>query len=270
VIRDEMEQTRASLADKLGALENQVRETVSDATDAVHSTVEGVKDVVGTVSETFESVTEQLSVTKQVENYPWVMFGAAVATGFVASQLLDRATSAAAKAVTAPLPTPAPVPSAQPAYQAPKPKGESFLGSLESGAMHALEGMLPDVKQVMGTVTTGVGSLAVGTVMSVIRELAAGHLPDQWKGEVTKLVDQVTEQLGGKRLQPLSRDPAPESQAHSGFQAGLQGTFHEEKRQEDASHDSQRAGQADSSFTEQGGAGSRERRPGRTPASFTG
>jgi len=37
VIRDEMEQTRANLADKLGALENQVRETVSGATDAVKS-----------------------------------------------------------------------------------------------------------------------------------------------------------------------------------------------------------------------------------------
>jgi len=50
VIRDEMEQTRANLADKLGALENQVRETVSGATEAVSSTVEGVKGVVETVS----------------------------------------------------------------------------------------------------------------------------------------------------------------------------------------------------------------------------
>jgi len=35
VIRDEMEMTRANLADKLGALENQVRETVSSASETV-------------------------------------------------------------------------------------------------------------------------------------------------------------------------------------------------------------------------------------------
>jgi len=38
VIRDEMEMTRANLADKLGALENQVRETVSSASETVTST----------------------------------------------------------------------------------------------------------------------------------------------------------------------------------------------------------------------------------------
>jgi len=272
VIHDEMEQTRASLADKLGALENQVRETVSDATDAVHSTVEGVKDVVGTVSETFESVTEQLSVTKQVENNPWLMFGAAVATGFVASQLLDRATSAAAKAVVTPLPTLPAAPLTQSAsFDAPKQKSESFLGSMESGAMDALKGMLPDAKEVMNTVTSGVGSLAVGTVMGLIRELAAGHLPDQWKGEVTKLVDQVTEQLGGKPLQPLRREPAQESQAQQGVQAGRQESFCDEKRQEGAPYDpQQRACETGTSFTEQGGSGSREMHPGRIQPSYTG
>jgi len=88
VIRDDMEQTRANLADKLGALENQVRETVSTASETVTSTVEGVKEVVSTVSETVESVTESVNIYKQIEQHPWAAVGISLAAGFVAGQLL--------------------------------------------------------------------------------------------------------------------------------------------------------------------------------------
>jgi archaellum component FlaC len=65
-----MEQTRANLADKLGALESQVRETVSGATETVGSAVEGVKEVVGSVSDTVSSVTETFNISKHVEQHP--------------------------------------------------------------------------------------------------------------------------------------------------------------------------------------------------------
>jgi hypothetical protein len=35
--------------------------------------------------------------------------------------------------------------------------------------------------------------------------VAAGSLPAEWKPEVTRMVDQVTTQLGGKPLQPLKQ-----------------------------------------------------------------
>jgi len=189
VIRDEMEQTRANLAEKLGALENQVRETVSGATEAVSSTVEGVKDVVETVSETVESVTETFNVSKQVEQHPWMALGAAVATGFVVSQVIGRSSEPAASTTA-----PAATTYAPPAQPAPQPQRH------EPGLMDRVGSMLPDMSGVMNTVVSSLGGLAVGSLMGVIREFASRGLPKEWQGDVTKLIDEVTSQLGGKPL----------------------------------------------------------------------
>ena len=207
VIRDEMEQTRANLADKLGALETQVRETVSGATEAVSSTVEGVKDVVSSVSETVESVTETFNVSKQVEQHPWMALGAAVATGFVLAQVVSRA-SAPADGAPQPSqsyvpPQPAPQPARWEQPQAPRQEEHGIVDRLESMVP---EGMKDSLKGAMNTAVSSLGGLAVGGLMALIREMASGHLPQEWKGDVTKLIDQVTTQLGGK----------PMDAAHSG------------------------------------------------------
>jgi len=202
VIRDEMEQTRASLADKLGALEEQVRETVSDATEAVSSTVEGVKEVVSTVSDTVDTVKEQFSLSKQFDEHPWLAMGVAVGAGFVAAQMLNRA------AVVLPAALASAVPDAlsglhldRTAAGAPKPAEPKQDGS-GGGMLQSLESMLPDVSGVASTLVTSLGGLAVGSLMGVIREMVATHLPQEWKGEVGKFVDQVADQLGGKPLDP--------------------------------------------------------------------
>jgi len=250
-----MEQTRANLADKLGALENQVRETVSGATEAVSSTVEGVKGVVETVSETVESVTETFNLSKQVEQHPWMAFGAAVAVGFVASQIVER-WSQPSLAADAPQPTPSPTNFSsiplQPVHQpSPAPEAaraeshgessESLLGSLSHSAMESLKGVLPDTKEVMGTVVSSMSGLAVGSLMGLIRELVSTQLPAEWRGEATKLIDQVTTQLGGKPKSSWEKAPEPPAQHEQAVQSQPSGTetFHEEKRQEGAPFDAQ-------------------------------
>jgi len=200
VIRDEMEQTRAHLAEKLGALETQVRETVSGATEAVSSTVEGVKDVVSSVSETVESVTETFNVSKQVEQHPWMAFGAAVATGFVIAQVVSRATAPSHNGYHAVTP-PADLPLQTVTPPSPAPRAEAPpQPHPESGLMHSLESMLPDMKGVVNTMAGTLGGLAVGGLMGVIREMASQHLPPAWQSDATRLIDQVTTQLGGKPL----------------------------------------------------------------------
>jgi len=228
VIRDEMEQTRANLADKLGALESQVRETVSSASETVTSTVEGVKEVVTNVSETVENVTETLNVSKQIEQHPWIALGVAMTAGFVAAQLLGGSRQPARHAPQPPKPEPQPEPrpEAQPsAGEEPSwlSQAAAMLPSLESlmpdiagkaaASLPDLEKLAPELKTLGDTVVTGLGALAVGGVMNIIRELAADALPDSWKGEVTKIVDDVTQQLGGKPLpvkqeQPQAQKPA--------------------------------------------------------------
>lgn len=98
VIRQQMDQTRASLTEKVEALENQVVGTVHNATAAVSETVDNVKqavqDTVETVKETVKStvegVKETLDVTAQTQRHPWAMAGGAVAAGFVTGYFLFR------------------------------------------------------------------------------------------------------------------------------------------------------------------------------------
>ena len=199
VIRGDMEETRANLANKLEALETQVRETVSSASETVTTTVEGVKDVVETVSDTVGSVTDTLNISKHIEENPWMALGIAVAAGFMASQVLGGGGGQPARQEPAPPPTPTP-PAPQPAQdhtQAQQPTHNGVLPSLES--------LLPDMNGVLGTALTGVSSLAIGTAMGVVREVVANGLPPEWKNELTRLVDQVTTQLGGKPLQAIPR-----------------------------------------------------------------
>jgi ElaB/YqjD/DUF883 family membrane-anchored ribosome-binding protein len=92
VIRQQMEETRTSLAEKLETLEQQVVGTVQGATTAVADTVESVKDAVQeTVSTVQESVHDALDLSRHVERHPWAMVGGSVALGYLAGRLLGRA-----------------------------------------------------------------------------------------------------------------------------------------------------------------------------------
>jgi len=222
VIRDEMEQTRANLADKLGALEEQVRDTVSSASETVSSTVEGVKDVVSNVTETVENVTDTFNVSKQIEQHPWIVMGVAVAAGFAAAQLLGSSRPAVG-APQGPQPTvPPPEPRREP-QRAAQSNGPSLLSqaasalpsieSIGAGLKEKAASLVPnfdefgpELKQLGDTVLAGLGGLAVGGVMNLVRELAADAVPDAWRNEVTKMIDDVTTQLGGKPLPGRRQD----------------------------------------------------------------
>jgi ElaB/YqjD/DUF883 family membrane-anchored ribosome-binding protein len=226
VIHNQMEETRESLASKLGALESQVRETVGTASEAVTSTVEGVKDVVETVSETVGSVTETFNISKQVEENPWLAMGAAVAVGFVAAQLFGPSSRPSSTTPSYQPPAPAAPPKESMLSQATETVSEAVSGATHaageviSGATQtageALSSAVSDTAKQAGdamqeawkTASTGVGALAVGTLMGVVRELAGSVIPAEWKKEVNQLVDQVTHQLGGKPLQAERKEEA--------------------------------------------------------------
>jgi ElaB/YqjD/DUF883 family membrane-anchored ribosome-binding protein len=200
VIRGQMEETRASLADKIEALESQVRETVQSASDTVTSAVDGAKEVVSSVTEgakevvekvteTVDTVKESLNVSRYVERYPWASMGVAVATGFVAAQLVPTFGSVARRVSGAvyPVSTPATPSQAPTAYQ-PQTRQEG------GGWTESLTGM---VKPAIGTLE----GLAVGTLMSAIKSFVNRNLPQQWHGELTRVIDDVTTRLGGKVMQ---------------------------------------------------------------------
>jgi len=101
MIEREMEQTRASLVEKVAALENQVVGTLETATSTVKETVESVKDTVTSVKEavtgTVESVKDKVEhsvetvsdtvrdafdLRTHIRSYPWACVGAATFAGF--------------------------------------------------------------------------------------------------------------------------------------------------------------------------------------------
>lgn len=195
VIRDRMEETRSSLANKLETLETQVRETVEGASEAVTSTVEGVKEVVDTVSET-------LDFGAYIKKHPWVAVGTAVAAGFCVAQIMGPSREAEPQQKPAPPSPPAPGPHRNGSHQetaAEKTQDEedwtAALGSVWETATGTIQG------------------LAVGTLMSFVRDLVTQSLPEEWKGDLGRMVDDVTTQLGGRpQPQTNGHEPAVESQ----------------------------------------------------------
>jgi ElaB/YqjD/DUF883 family membrane-anchored ribosome-binding protein len=204
VIRDQMEETRASLADKIEALETQARETVQSVSETVTSAVDGAKEVVTsvtegaqevvkkvseTVAETVDTVKEKLSVSRYVERYPWSSMGVAVATGFVAAQLvpsfgtISRGVSGGAYYPTSRVADPMTGQAGQPQRRQEGPGWTSTLMGMLSPAFGTLEG------------------LAVGTLMNAVKHFVSRNVPQQWQGDLTRLIDDFTTRMGGKVMQ---------------------------------------------------------------------
>ncbi len=188
VIRHQMEETRSSLADKLGELEGQIRGAVEGATNLVTDTAETVQETVHnvteTVQETVHNVAEAFDLSKQVERHPWPMMGAAVATGFVGSLVLSRLGGARELA--------------------------SSAASSLNGATHHVAAAVERPGPVRDMLVRLKG-LAIGALMGGARDMIVRALPPEYGEDATRLVDDLTVQLGGKprEHQPEAGAPGP-------------------------------------------------------------
>jgi gas vesicle protein len=206
VIKQQMEQTRAALSEKLETLEQQVVGTVAGATTKVAHTVdtvtEAVQETVATVKESVEetmaSVKESLDLRRQVEQHPWLMMGGAVCTGYVGERLLERIDG---RRTTLPPPQPRhflggprrtpEVPTAVPAPEPapPEPRAEPSWLTLLTNSFG------PEIAKLK--------SVAIGAALGLVRDRIAEATPPHLQSQVTELLDSVTLKLGG--------EPAPRS-----------------------------------------------------------
>jgi ElaB/YqjD/DUF883 family membrane-anchored ribosome-binding protein len=230
VVQQDIDETRNNLADKLAVLSDKitgtvenvgetvsnvtekatetvetVKETVSGTVEAVKDTVQGtVETVKDTVSCTVEAIRDTFDLRKQAEQRPWLVFGGAVALGFVGGKLLSSFTAPAehnpsyASAYGGGRPESdayrSVAESAQP-QQAPKaaeeqPKGESWFGSLTHSIGAKLGPELNTLKE-----------LALGSLFGVVRDMVTRTLPESVKGDVSNVINNMTESLGGKTIQ---------------------------------------------------------------------
>jgi hypothetical protein len=208
-LREEMEQTRTNLSEKLGTLEEKVvttvegattavADTVATVTDAVQGTVESVKKGVGGAVET---VKETFNIPRQVERRPWAMFAGSVAVGFAAGKLLDLLPlggEAVARGMSAASAT------ARPAYT-PSSAARSWSAPSEDGG----KGWLQWFQEAFGPEIDKVKGLAVGTALGLVRDLVAQAVPETLGPQIKEVIDSFTTKLGGK---PVEGPVLPERQ----------------------------------------------------------
>lgn len=186
VIRQQMEETRESLSDKLEVLEQKVLGTVQDTTNTVTQTVESVADAVQStvasvkegVQEGVEKVKETFDLSLHVERHPWEMLVGSIAAGFAAGYLLTPPQACEPGPAVA-----QPYKPTEPAQN--RPAQPSWLG---------------DLSQQLEPVFSKVKGLAIGAAMDVIGKMVMDAAPPVWRQELPSLIDQVTTALGGKPM----------------------------------------------------------------------
>lgn len=195
VIRHEMEDTRASLADKLDTLENQVIGTVHSATEAVQHTVADVRSVVDTVTESVkegvESVKETLNVSEQVRRHPWGMLCGAAAAGFFGGWLIgpSRKETEVHSATNLPRDFPR----------------ESYGAPIRETSAQASK----EAESIFAEPLQNLKGIALGAVMGLVREMVSKGLPENIQDDVVKVLDNFTDKIGGKVV-PLSETKGSE------------------------------------------------------------
>lgn len=225
VIRQQMDESRAALTEKLVQLEEKVSETVQSATASVAETVqsattsvtETVDSVKGAVQGTVDSVrhsvegtvasvSEALDLTLQVKRHPWEMFAGAIAVGYVGAQLLSagqgrsgfsarRLSNGFSDRLSAEREGMISVPSTK--YVT---NGATAHGSANESTAPAHSGLLSQIGESFQTEIAKLKGLAVGATFGMVRDMLTEAGPPSLKREIAEVIDGFTEKLGGHRI----------------------------------------------------------------------
>jgi len=214
VIREQMEETRTSLTDKLETLEQQVVGTAQAATSAVTDTVEAVKETVqeavASVQETVANVKETVQETvcavkgsmeegvakvkglvdipAHVDSHPWLMTAGSVALGFILGRFLAKQSPPPQQPLAAGLAKSHASPNGGLRDEKKSPNG--------AGGFSLLDTFGPEIAQLRG--------IALGALMGTVREMIVKSVPEQFAGQLKEMMDNVTEKIGGKPVADMN------------------------------------------------------------------
>jgi len=224
VIRQQMEETRSSLTDKIERLEQTVTDKVQSTTAAVTDTVENVKDAVqetvesvrgtvtgtvesvkSTVSDTVDSVKQAFDVRRYVEEYPWASVGAAVGVGFFGGLVLGTGARARGDRITGLHSRGRPFTAAGPvvggSHDGHSPAAAARASSFTAEPAHAEPGWMSEVSNRFGGELTKLKGVALGAVFGLARDWVRQSAPPAVAARVGEVIDDVTRKLGGEPLQ---------------------------------------------------------------------
>lgn len=197
LVKQQMEQTRAALSDKLETLEAKVLGTVNSTTDQVSQTVnevgstvrETAQEVRATLHEAVSSVRDALDVSRQIQHHPWLMLGGSMAVGFVGERVLHALERGHLPSLPS-LPM-------QPEQLLPRDsevreriEREPPARRTRSSLFQALfESFAPEIDKLKGA--------ALGMALGLVRDKINEAVPPQMRENVTELMDRVSVKLGG-------------------------------------------------------------------------
>jgi ElaB/YqjD/DUF883 family membrane-anchored ribosome-binding protein len=209
-IRQEMDETRDSLTDKISQLETKVVETVNDATNGVKDTVQAVRDAVedtvqtvrDTVGDTVDSVKDTFNLSNQLEQRPWLVMAGCVGIGFAAGMLVS-APSARPASAAPPTPTPAAPPMPRRGNGSHRPPAPAMSPSEPPKATFA-----DTLTETFGSEINQLKGLAIGTLAGIVRDLVVRAAPEMVRNSLGDIIDDVTNKLGGQPIkgQVLAED----------------------------------------------------------------
>ena len=202
-----------SVKDSVQGTVDSVQGAVDSVKDSVEGTVESVREsfqnASDSVKDTFHSAAEGFKDTfdlpKQMDRHPWLMLGGAVAVGFVAGKLLDRAPQVSRHVGHA-------------AYGVAE-HAASTIGTTAAAvgsAASAAGSMLDSLETMFGPEINKVKELALGALLGIIRDMAVKAAPETLAPQVGEIIDGFTSKLGGKPVEgavlgePSNDEPAYE------------------------------------------------------------
>lgn len=221
VIRDQLQDTRTALTEKLEALEQTVArtventtrpvvETVQSVTEATKETVGAVKDTVqqlrdtvtGGVEKTVETVKETFNLSRQVQRHPWGMMFGSAAAGYLFGRLLPPAsevrgsfgTSMGSRMASA---------QAEPGRAAlvPEPRGHNGHGGHDGASREPApegESMLSGLLDTYHDEVEKLKGMGIAAVMGVVRDLVKQSVQGEIGDRLSDWVNNLTEKMGGK------------------------------------------------------------------------
>lgn len=196
-IRQDIEETRSSLTEKLETLEEQVRETVQGARASVEETIATVK---GTVRDTVDTVKRTFDVSYQTTQHPWAMFGGSVLAGFVLGNVLPSVTERLEERRYEPEPSYPPQTEEHFMQREESPMGDGNASRYTEHAP-ARRGILSGLLDQFHDEIEQVKKMAIGAAVGVVRDYVKEQAPPSMAPQVENILDSITEKLGGKPVQ---------------------------------------------------------------------
>jgi len=231
ILRVQMDDSRDALAQKIELLEEKVTETVQNATatvaeatasvmetvqtatasvtgtvDSVTNAVQGTVDSVRqSVEGTVDSVKDAFDISRQFNQHPWLMMAGAAAVGYFGGVLLQESRQGV-QARWNPR---------EEDHRGPRSRGNSYVAAtafndtpmngfhstdapVASAPNTSAPSWFDQIGQTFAPEIKKLQSLAVGTLLSSVRDIVVENVPAGLQPQVTELIDGVTEKLGGQ------------------------------------------------------------------------